>query len=446
MPRGRRKRVIGATLPPRGFYKARVSLLLAYRRGIIGRSAFILGHIIDMFSWDRALCDLTNEALAHWLGVATTETVRQALVELKSASLIEELYDESNRRFLKPIDPPMSAMPDSLEQSVLPLAAKVELDSSGPSAPPPAASVELDSLEQSMLPPAASVELDSSQQPAFPTTADDKPAGITPKYNLGQIEFAPNSALIKEEVIDINQDALLPPEGGMGGICPQDQLGANSSRGNSQQANQLAALLTAQGVYENKARELARHLLATMSFQDAHILVRAHILDLRREHTGPRSFPKLLLWRCHNVLPTAWARKQARSTAGSRLPEEPASRRNIAQAKRITAPVSPPELDAPPPPHEDEADDELACLWKRALEELRHQMTRATFDTWLCNSRLVSADDSACVIAVNSGYARDWLEARLKPVVARTLAAVLGHEVEVQFVVTEEALQGSGPV
>ena len=35
-----------------------------------------------------------------------------------------------------------------------------------------------------------------------------------------------------------------------------------------------------------------------------------------------------------------------------------------------------------------------------------------------------------------SEYARVWLENRLKSVVARTLAAVLGREVEVQFVVT----------
>jgi len=85
-------------------------------------------------------------------------------------------------------------------------------------------------------------------------------------------------------------------------------------------------------------------------------------------------------------------------------------------------------------------------LWETALTELRLQMTKATFDTWLVGSRLVSADDGTCIIAVCSEYARVWLENRLKSVVARTLAAVLGHEVEVQFVVTEEALQGSGPV
>jgi len=75
-------------------------------------------------------------------------------------------------------------------------------------------------------------------------------------------------------------------------------------------------------------------------------------------------------------------------------------------------------------------------LWETALTELRLQMTRATFDTWLAGSRLVSADDGTCIIAVCSEYARVWLENRLKSVVARTLAAVLGREVEVQFVVT----------
>jgi len=36
---------------------------------------------------------------------------------------------------------------------------------------------------------------------------------------------------------------------------------------------------------------------------------------------------------------------------------------------------------------------------------------------------------------VRSEYARDWLEQRLQPIVARTLSGVLGHQVEVRFVV-----------
>ena len=78
-------------------------------------------------------------------------------------------------------------------------------------------------------------------------------------------------------------------------------------------------------------------------------------------------------------------------------------------------------------------------VWKTALVELRHQMTKATFDTWLCGTRLVQCADSVATIAVRSEYARDWLANRLRPVVARTLSGVLGHQVEVQFVVNDQA-------
>ena len=78
-------------------------------------------------------------------------------------------------------------------------------------------------------------------------------------------------------------------------------------------------------------------------------------------------------------------------------------------------------------------------VWKTALVELRHQMTKATFDTWLCGTRLVQCADSVATIAVRSEYARDWLANRLRPVVARTLSGVLGRQVEVQFVVNDQA-------
>ncbi|MBC7251737.1 MAG: hypothetical protein H5T62_15855 [Anaerolineae bacterium] len=83
-------------------------------------------------------------------------------------------------------------------------------------------------------------------------------------------------------------------------------------------------------------------------------------------------------------------------------------------------------------------DRPLREVWQAALRELQHQMTRATFDTWLCHSRLISADNGACVVAVHNEYARQWLEQRLKSVIARTLAGVLGHQVEVQFVVNDQ--------
>lgn len=78
-------------------------------------------------------------------------------------------------------------------------------------------------------------------------------------------------------------------------------------------------------------------------------------------------------------------------------------------------------------------------VWLATLGELQLQMTQATFDTWLRDSRLLKYEDDTFKIAVKSGYAKDWLENRLLPTIKRTLARQAGRAIDVQFVVwTEE--------
>jgi hypothetical protein len=79
----------------------------------------------------------------------------------------------------------------------------------------------------------------------------------------------------------------------------------------------------------------------------------------------------------------------------------------------------------------------LAAEWEAVLDDLRLQMTQATFDTWLRGSRLVRRTEDVFVVGVKSAYARDWLENRLLPVIARTLARRVGHPAGVEFVVPE---------
>jgi len=74
-------------------------------------------------------------------------------------------------------------------------------------------------------------------------------------------------------------------------------------------------------------------------------------------------------------------------------------------------------------------------IWQAALGELRLQMTKATFDTWVRNTRLVSCQDDIFVIGAQNEFARDWLENRLLTTVERTLVGIVGHPVEVRFVV-----------
>jgi hypothetical protein len=78
-------------------------------------------------------------------------------------------------------------------------------------------------------------------------------------------------------------------------------------------------------------------------------------------------------------------------------------------------------------------------VWQAALGELQLQMTKATFDTWVRNTRLVSCQDDIFVIGAQNGSTRDWLENRLLTTVKRTLVGIVGHPVEVRFVVNERS-------
>lgn len=75
-------------------------------------------------------------------------------------------------------------------------------------------------------------------------------------------------------------------------------------------------------------------------------------------------------------------------------------------------------------------------LWQIALGELKQQMTKATFNTWLVDSYVIPGASSPVflVVAVRNQYACEWLTYRLQPVVVRTLAGVAGYEVEVCFI------------
>lgn len=78
----------------------------------------------------------------------------------------------------------------------------------------------------------------------------------------------------------------------------------------------------------------------------------------------------------------------------------------------------------------------LETFWQIALGELKQQMTKATFNTWLVDSHVVPEASSPAflIVAVRNQYAYEWLTHRLQPVIARTLAGIAGYEVEVCFI------------
>jgi chromosomal replication initiator protein len=76
--------------------------------------------------------------------------------------------------------------------------------------------------------------------------------------------------------------------------------------------------------------------------------------------------------------------------------------------------------------------------WKATLGELELQMTKATFNTWLKDTKLVSAQNGAFTISVRNDYAKDWLENRLRDTIVRTLANIVGQPVTLHFVVAAD--------
>ena len=73
--------------------------------------------------------------------------------------------------------------------------------------------------------------------------------------------------------------------------------------------------------------------------------------------------------------------------------------------------------------------------WQSVLGQLQMEMPRATFDTWVRDTRFFSYDDGLMTIAVRNAYARDWLESRLVSTVTRLLAGIMNRIVEVSFIV-----------
>ena len=74
-------------------------------------------------------------------------------------------------------------------------------------------------------------------------------------------------------------------------------------------------------------------------------------------------------------------------------------------------------------------------IWTTVQEELRFQLAKPSYETWLKNTSLLSATGNTFVIGVPSKLAKEWLEDRFAGIIQETLQAVTGGDVAVDFVV-----------
>jgi hypothetical protein len=79
--------------------------------------------------------------------------------------------------------------------------------------------------------------------------------------------------------------------------------------------------------------------------------------------------------------------------------------------------------------------------WQMALDQLRLDMPKSSFDTWVRDTSFVSFEDGVFTIGTPNAYGREWLASRLTSTVTRLMSGILNQQMVVEFIVTEEILE-----
>ena len=66
--------------------------------------------------------------------------------------------------------------------------------------------------------------------------------------------------------------------------------------------------------------------------------------------------------------------------------------------------------------------------WQSALGQLQMEMPKASYDTWVRDTRIASYEDGLFTVMVRNAYARDWLESRLSSTVKRLLMGIMNRD------------------
>ena len=75
------------------------------------------------------------------------------------------------------------------------------------------------------------------------------------------------------------------------------------------------------------------------------------------------------------------------------------------------------------------------AAWVATKGDLELELPRATFNTWLREAELVSAENDAITISAPTAYARDWLDYRLRDNIQQTLSKYLGFMPQIHFII-----------
>jgi len=71
------------------------------------------------------------------------------------------------------------------------------------------------------------------------------------------------------------------------------------------------------------------------------------------------------------------------------------------------------------------------------LTQLQSEMPKASFDTWVSDTRPLALENGSFRVGTPNAYARDWLASRLSSTVSRLLVGILDSNIAVDFVVSQ---------
>lgn len=84
-------------------------------------------------------------------------------------------------------------------------------------------------------------------------------------------------------------------------------------------------------------------------------------------------------------------------------------------------------------------------IWVAALGGLELQVTKANYQTWLKDTVGLSCENGQFVVGAPNTFAVEWLEKRLRHLIKKTLANIIGRQVDVRFEVCHDQQSSSPP-
>lgn len=88
-----------------------------------------------------------------------------------------------------------------------------------------------------------------------------------------------------------------------------------------------------------------------------------------------------------------------------------------------------------------ELDGKIETIWQAVLSQLQLKMPRASFDTWVRDTRACRYDGNTLTISTRNAYAQDWLESRLTSTIERLLPDITKEPTKVCFVINSSRVE-----